>query len=51
MRRRWCDFGDDQRMDWHRKPRRLWWMKRMDAVNFTVVSLILLFIIWTALRG
>jgi hypothetical protein len=37
-------------MDWHRKPTRLREMKRMDAVNFTVVGAVLLFIIWTALR-
>jgi hypothetical protein len=38
-------------MDWHRKPTRLWWMKRMDAINLTVVTIILLIIIWTTLRG
>jgi hypothetical protein len=38
-------------MDWHRKPTRTWWMKRHDNVNFTVLAIIMLFIIWTALRG
>jgi hypothetical protein len=41
----------DRLMDWHRRPTKLWWMKRMDAINFTVLSIILLIIIWTALRG
>jgi hypothetical protein len=38
-------------MLWHRKPTRLWWMKWTDAFNFSVVTIILLFIIWTTLRG
>jgi hypothetical protein len=37
-------------MNFSRRPTRPWWMKRMDAINFTVLGIILLFIIWTALR-
>ena len=31
------------------KPTRPWWMKRHDAVNYTLLALILAFIVWTAL--
>lgn len=43
-------FRYDERMDWNRRPTRTWWMKRHDAVNLTLLALILLFIVWTALR-
>jgi hypothetical protein len=38
-------------MDWHRKPTRPWWMKWHDRINYTLLGIILLFIIWTAFRG
>jgi hypothetical protein len=38
-------------MDWNKKPTRTWWMKRHDTVNLTLLGIILLFIVWTALRG
>jgi hypothetical protein len=33
-----------------KRPTRLWWMKRMDALNFTVLGVIIVFILWTTFR-
>jgi hypothetical protein len=30
-----------------KRPTRTWWMKRMDAVNLTVLGILILFILWT----
>jgi hypothetical protein len=32
-------------------PKRTWWMKRHDTVNFVQVGLILLFVLWGALSA
>lgn len=31
------------------RPTRTWWMKRHDTVNYTILSVVLVFIAWTAL--
>ena len=30
-------------------PKRTWWMKRHDTINFTILGAILLFVLWGAL--
>ena len=31
------------------RPTRTWWMQRNDAVNYTILAIVLVFILWTAL--
>ena len=30
-------------------PKRTWWMKRYDTINFVILAVILVFIIWKAI--
>jgi hypothetical protein len=30
-------------------PKRTWWMKRHDTINFAILAVILIFIIWKAI--
>lgn len=29
-----------------KRPTRTWWMKRTDAVNLTILGILILFILW-----
>lgn len=29
------------------RPARAWWMKRHDAVNYTILAVVVAFILWT----
>ncbi len=31
-------------------PRRTWWMKRWDTMNFVLLGIIIVFIVWTTFR-
>jgi len=39
-----AERSDDKMM-----PRRTWWMKRHDTINFVILAVILAFIVWTAI--
>ena len=30
-------------------PKRTWWMKRHDTINFVILAVIMMFIIWKAI--